>query len=56
MEAYCIKCKTKREMNNPVADFNAAGAPVTRGVCPVCGTRLYPTGRTAATNPLTGAG
>ena len=48
MEAYCIKCKTKREMNNPVADFNAAGAPVTRGVCPVCGTRLYRTGRTEA--------
>jgi len=48
LEAYCIKCKTKREMNGPVADFNAAGAPVTRGICPVCGTRLYRTGRTEA--------
>ncbi len=48
MEAYCIKCKTKREMMDPVADFNSAGAPVTRGVCGVCGTKLYRTGRTEA--------
>ncbi|HEY9086880.1 MAG TPA: type I DNA topoisomerase [Anaerolineaceae bacterium] len=48
MEAYCIKCKTKREIVDPVADFNSAGAPVTRGVCGVCGTKLYRTGRTEA--------
>jgi len=46
MEAYCMKCKTKREIKDPVATFNAAGAPVTRGTCPVCGTALYRTGRT----------
>lgn len=48
MEAYCMKCKTKREMTEPVATFNKVGAPVTRGVCPVCGTALYRTGRTEA--------
>ena len=48
MEAYCMKCKTKREMNEPVATFNKVGAPVTRGICPVCGTALYRTGRTEA--------
>ncbi len=48
MEAYCMKCKTKREMADPEATFNAAGAPVTRGVCPVCGTKMYRTGRTPA--------
>ncbi len=47
MEAYCVKCKTKREMNSPQAGFNAAGSPVTQGVCLVCGTRLFRMGRTA---------
>ncbi len=46
MEAYCMKCKTKREMSEPVAGFNAKGSPVTTGVCPVCGTKLYRMGKT----------
>jgi DNA topoisomerase-1 len=46
VEAYCMKCKTKREIMEPEATFNAASAPVTRGICPVCGTKLYRTGRT----------
>src|SRR5512138_2136039 len=46
MEAYCMKCKTKREVQNPVADFNAKGSPVTIGTCPVCGTKLYRMGKT----------
>ncbi|NPV77027.1 MAG: type I DNA topoisomerase [Anaerolineae bacterium] len=48
LEAYCVKCRTKREIQDPKADFNAAGAPVTTGVCSVCGTKLYRTGRTEA--------
>jgi len=48
MEAYCMKCKTKREMKDPVASFNAKGSPVTIGVCSVCGTKLYRMGRTEA--------
>jgi len=48
MEAYCMKCKAKREIENAQATFNAVGAPVTRGICPVCGTRMYRTGRTEA--------
>lgn len=48
MEAYCMKCKTKREMKDPVASFNAKGSPVTIGVCAVCGTKLYRMGRTEA--------
>lgn len=47
MEAYCVKCKTKREIVEPVADFNAVGTPVTRGKCPECGTKLFRMGRTA---------
>jgi DNA topoisomerase-1 len=52
LEAYCVKCKTKREIQTPEADFNAMGAPVTRGVCPVCGTKLYRMGRTPAHDQL----
>jgi DNA topoisomerase I len=48
MEAYCMKCKTKREITDPQATFNKAGAPVTRGTCPVCGTAMFRTGRTDA--------
>src|SRR3989304_4555829 len=53
MEAYCMKCKTKREMNDPVASFNATGSLVTLGICPVCGTKLYRTGKTPAHEGLT---
>ncbi|NOY98467.1 MAG: type I DNA topoisomerase [Chloroflexi bacterium] len=48
-----MKCKTKREMAEPEATFNKVAAPVTRGVCPVCGTRMYRTGRTPAHEGLT---
>ena len=48
MEAYCMKCKTKREIIEPQAMFNAARAPVTRGTCGVCGTTLYRIGKTEA--------
>jgi len=53
MEAYCMKCKEKREMNNPQASFNAKGSPVTIGACGVCGTKLYRMGRTDAHATLT---
>jgi DNA topoisomerase I len=43
-----MKCKAKREMKDPVASFNAKGSPVTIGICPVCGTKLYKMGRTEA--------
>lgn len=48
MEAYCVKCKTKREMNAPQAVYTDGGTPATRGVCPVCGTSMFRMGRTEA--------
>ena len=48
MEAYCVKCKEKREMQDATAEFTAAGAPGTRGKCPVCGTTMFRMGRTDA--------
>ena len=53
MEAYCMKCKTKREMKDPVAAFNARGSAVTLGTCPVCGTKLYRMGKTPAHEGMT---
>ncbi len=48
MEAYCVKCRQKREIKDPVADYNAAGAPVTKGTCSFCGTKVFRMGRTEA--------
>jgi DNA topoisomerase-1 len=53
MQAYCMKCKEKRDIQDALATFNASGAPVTRGTCPVCGTAMYRTGRTDAHEGLT---
>lgn len=46
MEAYCFKCKTKREIKDAQAVFTGNGTPATRGVCPECGTTLFRMGRT----------
>ncbi|MEJ5201810.1 MAG: type I DNA topoisomerase [Anaerolineales bacterium] len=48
MEAYCVKCREKREMLDAVPSFNANGTPVTKGVCGICGTKLVRIGRTPA--------
>ncbi len=46
MEAYCVKCKTKREIKEPIPVFTGNGTPATRGVCPECGTGMYRMGTT----------
>ena len=43
-EAYCVKCKTKREMKNPEKITMKNGRPATQGICPVCGTKLFKIG------------
>lgn len=48
MEAYCVKCKTKREMIDPEAVFTDNAVPATRGRCPECGTTMFRMGRTPA--------
>jgi len=48
LKAYCVKCKTKREMSDPKPEYTANGSPGTRGVCPVCGTTLFRMGSTPA--------
>ena len=42
--AYCVKCKTKREMKDPEQTTMKNGRPATKGKCPVCGTGIYKIG------------
>ncbi len=48
MQAYCMKCRTKREMKDAKAITMKNGTPATQGVCPVCGTKMFRIGRNAA--------
>ncbi|MDP8023118.1 MAG: DUF5679 domain-containing protein [Nitrososphaeria archaeon] len=41
VEAYCVKCRAKREIKNPQEITLKNGRKAIKGVCPVCGTTLY---------------
>jgi hypothetical protein len=43
-EAYCVKCKTKREIKDAVQITMKNGRPATEGKCPVCGTKMFKIG------------
>ncbi len=45
IRAYCMKCRAKREMENPQAITMKNGRPAVQGVCPVCGTKMFRIGR-----------
>lgn len=47
-QAYCVKCREKREMKSPEPVYTKTGTPGTRGECPVCGTTLFRMGATPA--------
>ena len=38
--AYCVKCKAKREIKNEVKT-TVNGHPCAKGVCPTCGTKVF---------------
>ncbi len=40
-EAYCVKCREKREMKDEKDVTMKNGRPALEGVCPVCGTKLF---------------
>jgi len=48
MEAYCVKCKAKREIKDPQPVFTVSGTPATQGICPVCSTKMFRMGQTSA--------
>ncbi len=40
-EAYCVRCRAKREMKDPQGITMKNGKKAQQGTCPVCGTRLF---------------
>jgi len=44
-DAYCFKCRAKREIRNPTSVTLKNGRPATQGVCPQCGTKVFRIGR-----------
>jgi NAD-dependent SIR2 family protein deacetylase len=45
MQAYCVKCKAKKEMKNAKGITMKNGKPATQGVCPSCGTKMFRIGK-----------
>jgi len=45
MDAYCFKCRAKREIKNPKKVTLKNGKPATQGVCAVCGTKVFRIGK-----------
>jgi len=45
MEAYCVKCKAKKEMKEAKAVTMKNGKPATQGLCPTCGTKMFKIGK-----------
>ena len=41
MEAYCVKCRSKKEMKSAKAITMKNGKPASKGVCPTCGTSMF---------------
>ena len=44
-EAYCFKCRAKRDIRNPTQTTLKNGRPATQGTCPVCSTKVYRIGK-----------
>ena len=44
--AYCVKCRTKREIKDPEEVTLKNGRPAVKGTCPECGTNVFRIGKT----------
>ena len=45
MQAYCMKCRAKKEIKDPKSIIMKNGRPATQGVCPTCGTKVFRIGK-----------
>jgi len=45
VEAYCVKCKEKRDMKDPKEVKLKNGKPAMKGTCPKCGTGMFRIGK-----------
>lgn len=41
MEAYCVKCKAKKEIKDPENVTLKNGRKAVKGKCPDCGTSMF---------------
>jgi RNase P subunit RPR2 len=41
VEGYCVKCRAKREIQDPKKVTLKSGRPATKGTCPKCGTKMF---------------
>ncbi len=41
VQAYCVKCKKKREMKNPKQVTLKNKKKAMKGTCPTCGTGMF---------------
>ena len=46
MQAYCMKCRAKKEMKDPKAITMKNGKPAIQGTCSSCGTKMFRIGKT----------
>jgi Zn finger protein HypA/HybF involved in hydrogenase expression len=45
MQAYCVKCRTKREMKDAKSITMKNGKAAIQGICPTCGTKMFRIGK-----------
>ena len=45
MEAYCVKCRTQKEMKDGQVITMKNGKAATQGLCPTCGTKMFRIGK-----------
>ena len=45
MQAYCLKCRDHREVDNAEAVTLKNGRPATRGKCATCGATVFRIGK-----------
>ncbi|WP_428327276.1 DUF5679 domain-containing protein [Nitrosopumilus sp.] len=45
MEAYCVKCKTKRKINDPEETIMKNGRLAVRGTCSTCSCKVFRIGK-----------
>jgi len=47
MEAYCVKCKVKKEMKDAKSITMKNGRPASQGIFPSCGTKMFRIGKSS---------
>jgi len=45
MQAYCFKCRAKKEIKDPKKVTLKNGRPATQGRCSICGTKVFRIGK-----------